>query len=344
MSRWKSVFWAAIASFACVSLVPNAGHAFPSGGHRATPFDGSSFTSSCVGHNFQGFGLGGNLGTDLATRGILNASNGPANCSAATSSGVGTVNSSAADGGPIGNLGGSYSGTASGEARAGVIKLQAANNADTTQRFTGAAANGGWNDQITVSGGTGQGLFVTDIHLSGSVNAQDPGTTAIFQILPYLGTSTISSSPAHQGAAFSLYQSLNTPNNGDVISAASFQISSWGAVNHGAGDPLTQFSVNETVRLVIPITYDLPVDVGIFASVLVGERAQSAARGFAEYPVPEYSDVDGRRTGVRLGFPKRHRRGEHGFHPDGGLRSRLHAVFRLGLRTRTHRVARRRRG
>lgn len=32
----------------------------------------------------------------------------------------------------------------------------------------------------------------------------------------------------------------------------------------------------------IPITYGLPVDVGIFASVLVGERAQSAARGFAD--------------------------------------------------------------
>ena len=234
MSRWKSTLWAAIAVIACASLTPTAGYAFRSGGHRTTPFDGSAFTSSCVGHNFQGFGLGGVLGTDLASRGILNAAGGPANCSAATSSGVGTVTSSAADGGPIGNLGGSYNGTSSGEARAGVIKLQAANNADTTQRFTGAAANGGWNDQFTVTGGTRQGLWVTDIHLSGNVNAQDPGTTAIFQILPYLGTPNISSSPAHQGAAFSLYQSQNTQNNGDVISAASFQISSWGAVNHVA--------------------------------------------------------------------------------------------------------------
>ena len=132
MSRWKSTLWAAIAVIACASLTPTAGYAYPSGGHRTTPFDGSAFTSSCVGHNFQGFGLGGVLGTYLASRGILNAAGGPANCSAATSSGVGTVTSSAADGGPIGNLGGSYNGTSSGEARAGVIKLQAANNADTT--------------------------------------------------------------------------------------------------------------------------------------------------------------------------------------------------------------------
>ena len=45
-----------------------------------------------------------------------------------------------------------------GEARAGVIKLQASKTSSSSQRFTGAAANGGWNDSYTVTGGTGQGL------------------------------------------------------------------------------------------------------------------------------------------------------------------------------------------
>jgi hypothetical protein len=120
--------------------------AAPSGGHLVTPNDGSSFSSACVGHNFQGFGFGQTLGADMSTFGILNAANGPANCSSQTSSGVGNATSSAADGGPIGNLGGSYNGVSQGSATAGVVKLSATNTNSTTnssQRFTGAAANGG---------------------------------------------------------------------------------------------------------------------------------------------------------------------------------------------------------
>jgi hypothetical protein len=261
---------------------PSSVMAVPSGGHLTTSFNGSSFTSACVGHNFQTFGFGQNLGTDLSTRSFLNAGGGPANCNSATSSGVGTVNSSAADGGPIGNLGGSFNGTASGVAQAGVIRLEAEKTANDTQRFTGAASNGGWNDSYTVTGGSGEGLWVIPIQVTGTVNAQDPGTTAIFEIIPYINGSSVSTLPAQEAAAFDLFKSLNTPTNGDILSSSSFEISSWGVINQGGADPLTQLVVNEIVNLVVPITFGDSLDMAIYGSVLIGERAQSAADGFAD--------------------------------------------------------------
>lgn len=278
----KSVLGLIFAAMAALTLGSTGSQAFPSGGYQSTPYNGSAFSSSCVGHNFQGFGLGSLLGTDLSTHGFRNAANGPANCNASTSSGIGTAASTASDGGPIGALGGSFSGNTSGQAQTGIIKLQATENSTMTGHFTGAASNGGWNDSYTVGGGTGQGLWVIPIQVTGNINAQAAGTTAIVQLMPYVNSSPIFGSPAQNGAALGQFRSLNTQNNGDVISAFGFEIISWGAVNHGSGDPLTQFAVNEIVNLVIPITYGLSVDMGIYASSLVGERAQTAARGYAE--------------------------------------------------------------
>jgi MYXO-CTERM domain-containing protein len=272
-----------------VALAVPGGYAraVPSGGHLVTPHDGSSFTSACTGHNFGGFGLGQNLGRDLSTFGYLNAANGAANCGSGTSSGVGLANSSAADGGPIGILGGSFNGAAQGAATAGVIKLQASNTTSTTnssQRFTGAVANGGWNDNMTVTGGTGQGLMTIPIHISGTVNAQDTGTMAIFQLQPYQNGSALSSSsaPPIEAAAVAFFNALNQKANGDVIFAWDYQMSAYGELNDGPGGTPDSQTIDEFVTLVLPFTYGLAFDFGIFSSVLVGERAQGAARGTAE--------------------------------------------------------------
>ena len=267
-----------------LALIGGASSAFaiPTGGHTVTPFDGSAFTSACAGLGYGGFGFGEDIGNDLGTFGISDENNNPMACSSGTSNGLTPATASHAYGpANVGNLGGSFSGSAAGSAQAGLIKLQAANDANMIQRFSGAAANGGWNDSYTVGGGSGQGLWVVPIHVSGIMNTPLQGSTAILQIIPYLGNTPIGSVPAHRAAALLQYLALNTPTSANVTHAASIEYSSWGAINYGPNDSLTttQLIVNETVNLVIPITYNVPVDLGIFASVLTGEQAQSAGTG-----------------------------------------------------------------
>jgi hypothetical protein len=117
--------------------------------------------------------------------------------------------------------------------------------------------------------------------VKGTVNAQDIGTSAIFQIMPYQngGSISSSSSPPVEVAAVALFNALNTKANGDVIFSWDYQMSAYGMLN---GTSTNLLSVDDVITLVLPFTYDVAFDFGVYASVLTGERAQGASRGTGE--------------------------------------------------------------
>ena len=242
-------------------------------GQQTTP-SGAAFTSSCAGiTGGGGFGYsmgdainGGASGTDL-------------NCQATTSAVGGSASSGQNASGTttIGANSYGYTDSASGFAAPGIIKLQGSNSSYNVQ-FSGGQANGGWNDQYTLSaaGQSGQAVWVVPINVSGQISAASNGASGLFQIAAFLNHNPLTPyNTTLNSAAFTAFNNMNTTHNGTVYSSWDFQMSAWGATNWGPGDPasLPLLIANGTVNFVVPFTWGTAFELGIYGLVSAGERA-----------------------------------------------------------------------
>ena len=281
-----SRLFGAAAGLSAAFLLGAAGASATPLGQQTTP-SGAAFTSSCAGTNGGGgfgYSMGDAINGGVSTTGV--------NCQATTSAVGGSASSSASISGAttIGPDSYPYTDSASGFAAPGVIKLQGSNSSYNVQFSTGQA-NGGWNDQYTLTapGQSGQAAWVVPIHVSGQISAANNGALGLFQIAAFLDHNPLTPyNTTLNSAAFTAFNNMNTTHNGTVYSSWDFQMSAWGATNWGPSDPATLplLNVDSTVNFVIPFTWGTAFELGIYGLVSAGERATGGT------PTQNQADID----------------------------------------------------
>ena len=253
-------------------------------GQASTP-SGSAFASVCAGYSiFSGLGDPG-LGYNYQGGG---ASGTGYNCANNTSSTGASVQAALAGSYPVSILNQSfpYDSSATSSATLGSIHLQSSNASEPIVDFPGAAGNGGWNDTVTLTGGSGTGIWVFPLNVSGSLSAVGGGSRAIFEVGAYqalspIGGDYVPGHPAIYDTALNLFNSINVTHNGTVGSSWDFEMSAF-----EVSGTLTGMTVNEAVQFAVPFTYGTPFELGIYASDL------SAETGFGFDPTANTSSAD----------------------------------------------------
>lgn len=272
----------ALAAALAAALPAAPARAIP--GQSTTP-NGAAFASACAGNGF------------LGTTGVGNAPNNGVSSSFGTppsqvnltcthtTSGVGGTAAT----GPI-TASGTYginnnphSGAAQATITPGSIKLQATNSGSSADGFSGAAAQGGWNDSLTVTGGVPgqQAILALPFHVHGNLSASAQNANALFQVQAYRNNGAITSGSA---AAWSLFNNANAEFNpvlnmvtlaeGNFLSSWTSQMLPYAAVHYGASAlTVDSLAVDETVWFFVPFTWGTPFTFGLYAYAAASETA-----------------------------------------------------------------------
>ena len=184
---------------------------------------------------------------------------------------------SAADSGTFNGNTFNNSGTAS--AGVGVVKVGASNDSAPGVPFAGAAAYGGWNDQMTIGGGTGSGYWVIGVTLSGELDASAPRGRSTIGVAAYENHNLIQMYGTTNGFA---YNNIFLPLNGGNVNGGirnNVIGSSWDfqGVFYGADESLTKYSINRTVYFALPFIYGTPFEFGIYIGGVAGQGSSTAA-------------------------------------------------------------------
>lgn len=253
-------------------------------GQSTTP-NGAAFASACAGNGFLGTTAVGN-----APNGGVSSSFGTApsqvnlNCTHTTSGVGGTAATGSVTGsGTYGINNNLHSGAAQATITPGSIKLKASNSGSSADGFSGAAAQGGWNDSLTVTGGVpGQGaILALPFHVHGTLSASAQNANALFQLQVYRNNSPINASSS---AAWSLFNNANAEFNpvfngvtlaeGNFLSSWDTQMLPYAAVHYGASAlTVSSLAVDETVWFFVPFTWGTPFTFGLYAYAAASETA-----------------------------------------------------------------------
>ncbi len=279
---------AKLSTFALVAMVisPTVGWAIPG---QSTTATGDAFVSTCVGNGFGGIGQFGNaIGNGTSTASGAAPSAQALNCVTGTSAAAGTQVTTGTQVGGGTYFGRPYANSATATAAPGVIKLQSDNAGSSGDQFSGAGAQGGWNETFTPVGGVvgTAGMAIIPIHVSGTMTASGLGASAQMEVGVFKNHNLVQPyGNAQNAAAYSKFQALNTAFNstlnqnsiavGSVLFGWDYEMKPYGAVNYGAGDSLTVSSLNidEIVSFAIPVVWGTPFVLGTFAAVSTGEAA-----------------------------------------------------------------------
>lgn len=268
---------------ALAALMP-AGPARAIPGQSTTP-NGAAFASACAGNGFLGTSAVGN-----APNGGVSSSFGTPpsqvnlNCTMATSGVGGTAATGPVTGsGTYGINNNPHSGAAQATITPGSIKLQATNSGSSADGFSGAAAQGGWNDSLTVTGGVpGQGaILALPFHVHGNLSASAQNANALFQLQVYRNNSPVNAGSA---AAWSLFNNANAEFNpffngvtlaeGNFLSSWDTQMLPYAAVHYGnSTQTVDSLAVDETVWFFVPFTWGTPFTFGLYAYAAASETA-----------------------------------------------------------------------
>jgi PEP-CTERM motif len=157
-----------------------------------------------------------------------------------------------------------YSGSAQGSVTPGVLHLQSATTGPAAVPFPTAVAQGGWTDQLDVTGqnpGT-QGMLVFKVHVDGELDSSGPLARPGFTVTPYVNGSLVSLNAQ--------FQALNpTPVIGSG-EGLGYQSRVWYNPDdfaHTGGPPLI---VNQDVLFAIPFTFGTAFDLGLYAYTVSG--------------------------------------------------------------------------
>lgn len=189
-----------------------------------------------------------------------------------------TVSGSATASTSISNAGSGWSNSASGWAKQGQIHVFATNTGSASNYFPGAVASGGWDDMLTLTGGTGTGIWAATITVqNSSLTSLNNGASASAGIRALVNKNPLQPyGAAVNGVAYNKFNANNTTHNGVVYSSWDSQYVQWSSTNWGPTDPETMngLSVPFTqVTFYIPFTYGVAFDVGFYMVAQAGERA-----------------------------------------------------------------------
>ena len=267
MLFWRQVRTFAQCALAAVLLALTPQQVLAVDGQNSTP-DGESFASACAGTGFSSVPQAG----DAFGNGVSNTQR---NCQKQTTTGGGTAAVTASNGNA------SYSNAATGSATQGIIKLNASNAETAPITFTGANTNAGWNEAITLSqtGQSGQAAWVIPIDVVGLMQANGSGSRGIAGVQAYRNHSRITGSGSSlNAAAKGLFDSINTKTNGTILFSFDYEAVYWGVTDRGAGDPQNtlQLDVDQMVQFVVPFTWGVSFDLGIFANLNAAESSSGS--------------------------------------------------------------------
>ncbi len=268
--------------------VGSAAWAIP--GQSTTPA-GAGFASACSGNGFSGISSVGNA----MNNGVSTSFGSPPTQQALTcafeTSTVGGIASTPLLSTVSSFNGHAYSNSAKATAGVGVIKLQSTNTGSSATNFSGAGAQGGWNDSLTVTGGPAgtQALLVVPIHVIGQMTSFGQGANGLVEVGIYRNNAVLQPYGATINAdSYNLFKSLNSAFNpvlnqtsvaeGTVLFGWDYQMKPFGAVDYGASTLTTNsLTIDQVVRFVVPFTWGQAFTLGIYAATSSGETASGGA-------------------------------------------------------------------
>jgi hypothetical protein len=254
--------------FVAGALAVNMAEASPLG-QSTTPV-GAAFASASAGSQiFSGLGAPG----DAIHGGVTDTY---VNSQYNTSSVGGTATATASNSGS--SNGHPFSNSATGSASLGSIKVQASNDGSTAVPFPGGAANAGWNDQFTITGGTGSGVWVVPIVVNGTMNVTGLNGGGQVWLAAYENYNSLQPyGAAINGQAYNKFTALNQLAYGAKnYTSWDSQMVKFSVVNYGPGDSdtLTSYTANnQVIYFALPFTFGTAFEAGFYANASAGERA-----------------------------------------------------------------------
>lgn len=247
-------------------LLMPAGHAIA--GQISVPV-GSGFANACAGNSH--FGSMPNPGDGFST---VTDANMTCNTSTAASA-------SASASGSGSNFGVPYSNSATAMAAAGVIKIGANNSGAAINGFPGGAAYGGWNDSVTITGGTGDGIWMASLYVEGDLTATGNGALTRMGVAAYRNLGFLQPYGTTLNAnAYAAFLAANGGPSGirnDVILFSWDYQAAWFGANEfdGPGD-VPNYSLARHIYFALPFTYDVPFTIGFYMGGVAGENSSGA--------------------------------------------------------------------
>lgn len=256
---------------------------FGSTAGQASTAPGAAFAGACAGNEaFSGLPSPGSV----LNNGVgINFGDGVSyfTCNTMYSAIGGTATQSASNSGNFaGNLW-NNNGTASAAPKQ--IHLNGTNNGAPDTEFSGATANGGWNDNYTLqitdpsvtitSANPVSGYWVVPVVVDGQLSATGPNGWAKLSIGVYQNYNEVNQFSTGGAPGWSYFTSHNTVANGDIGSGDNMEVA-WGSSSNGITPTL---DVNTTVYFAVPVTFTSNSDsfeAGIYAGFEVAETSFGA--------------------------------------------------------------------
>ena len=237
-------------------------------GQATTPV-GAAFASGCA-----GFGNGSN-----PTPGPyeVNYFASTMTCNGGSSAVGGSVSGTASSSGTVqnGNTANNYSNSATASASVGVLRLYAISDGSTATRFSGSIANAGYNDRVTIGGGSGDAYWVLPFHIEGMMTAPNLRGVGDFKIAAYKNQSLLGLT---SGNTYPIFSGLNSTHYGSASANIQTEVISYGVTNYGPNDPSTYatLAVDHTRFMVIPFTFGVSFEYGIWANASANEGSSAS--------------------------------------------------------------------
>jgi len=232
-----------------------------SGGQISVP-SGFGFANACAGNQY--FGSMPNPGDGFST---ITDSFMTCNTAVAAIAAVNAANTGVWFGHPWDN-------SADAFASPGLIQVEASNNGSNAAGFPGAAAYGGWNETITISGAeSGAGVWLAPLTVHGNLLANGSGALTRMGVNAYQNHNFLQPyGNAVNAFAYNLFLSSNGGPSGVRNPVILFSWDYQGAW-FGADSGLTNYAINRTIYFAFPFTWNTPFDIGIYLGGVAGEGA-----------------------------------------------------------------------
>lgn len=222
---------------------------------EATTADGGVFAGACAG---TFLGSRPNPGVSAA-----NFFGGTMTCQTNSSVAGGATSASAASSGAVNGY--PYANNASAWAAPGVLHAGSFNDGSSATAFSGAIAEVGFNDRVTLGGGVGSGYWVLPFQVSGMMTVTGPAALGVFQIGLYKDHGLVSI--FNGGSAYSTFAGLNAHNYGDGSENTQAEMMTYTVTSAG----VSSLAINNISYFVVPVTFGVSFEYALHANAAAGE-------------------------------------------------------------------------
>ena len=234
---------------------------------QSTTLIGSGFANACAGDQYFGSLPNPGDGFSTITDQYMTCQTTAGTPALASASNSGTVN------------GNTYSNNATADAGPGFIKVGASNSGMQAIPFPGGAAYAGWNETMTIAGGTGTAVWVVPLTVQGTLDTTGLGALVRVGINAYENYNFLQPYGTLNGFAYGVFLAANGGasgiRNNAILFGWDYQGAWFGADNYSPPDSsmVPSYSLNRTLYFAFPFTYGTPFEFGIYMGGVAGEAS-----------------------------------------------------------------------